>query len=323
MLVPRRLVAILPAALALACVIGLVAAPAATARPASTTTKPASTTTRSASATVNQPAASLAGVHAAAAELANGSTGKRLWARQQYGRRPIASITKIMTALVVLRAGRLGRRIRITRADVEYVQANGASNAGLHAGDVLTARQLLYAMLLPSGADAALALATSYGPGWQAFVRRMNAEARRLQLRRTHFTNFDGLMATDVSTPRNLLLLGEAVMRQPVFRDVVKRRFYSLHAARRHHRYLWRNSNLLLGRYPGVIGIKTGWTPVAGECLLFEATHGKRVLIGVVLDSAPTNSGVTFTDAARMLNWGFGLHRPVTLPRMPARVPPG
>ena len=317
MLVPRRLVTILPAALALACVIGLAAAPAATAGPASTTTKSASTT-------VNQPAAaSLAGVHAVAAELANGSTGKRLWARQQYGRRPIASITKIMTALVVLRTGRLGRRIRITRADVEYVQANGASNAGLHAGDVLTARQLLYAMLLPSGADAALALATSYGPGWRAFVRKMNAEARRLQLRRTHFTNFDGLMATDVSTPRNLLLLGEAVMRQPVFRDVVKRRFYSLPAARRHHRYLWRNSNLLLGRYPGVIGIKTGWTPVAGECLLFEATHGKRVLIGVVLDSAPTNSGVTFTDAARMLNWGFGLHRPVTLPRMPARVPPG
>jgi D-alanyl-D-alanine carboxypeptidase (penicillin-binding protein 5/6) len=264
-----------------------------------------------------------ADIRAAAAELANGRTGRQRWGRRQYASRPIASITKVMTALVVLRAGHLGRRIAITQADVDYVLNNGTSSAGLRAGDVLTARQLLYAMLLPSGADAALALADSYGPGWHAFVRKMNAEARRLRLPGTHFTNFDGLLASDVSTPRNLLLLGEAVMRRQTFRDVVRRRWYHLPAARRHHSYTWRNSNLLLGRYPGVIGIKTGWTPDAGECLLFEATHGQRVLIGVVLDSAPTNSGVTFVDAARMLNWGFGLHEPVALPRLPEGVPPG
>jgi D-alanyl-D-alanine carboxypeptidase (penicillin-binding protein 5/6) len=94
-----------------------------------------------------------------------------------------------------------------------------------------------------------------------------------------------------------------------------------LAAARRHGRYLWLNTNLLLGQYPGAIGIKTGWTPDAGECLLFEATHGKRTLIGVVLDSAPTKTGAIFTDAARLLNWGFGLHHAVTVLRPPAGFP--
>jgi D-alanyl-D-alanine carboxypeptidase (penicillin-binding protein 5/6) len=94
-----------------------------------------------------------------------------------------------------------------------------------------------------------------------------------------------------------------------------------LHAAPRHHRYVWQNTNLLLGSYPGAIGIKTGWTPSAGECLLFEASHSKRVLIGVVLDSAPTKTGAVFTDAARLLNWGFRLHNAVRLPALPAGGP--
>ncbi len=69
-----------------------------------------------------------------------------------------------------------------------------------------------------------------------------------------------------------------------------------------------------------MIGIKTGWTPAAGECLLFEATRGKRTLIGVVLDSAATKTGVTFTDAVKMLNWGFGLRLAVTILPPPAGI---
>jgi serine-type D-Ala-D-Ala carboxypeptidase (penicillin-binding protein 5/6) len=251
-------------------------------------------------------------IAARAAELANGTTGKQLWGRRQYSPRPIASITKVMTALVVVQARNLGKRIRITAADVEYAREHDETNAGLHPGDVLTARQLLYAMLLPSGADAAIALANSFGPGWRAFVKKMNAAARKLKLVGTHFTNFDGLLSSDVSTPRNLLLLGEAAMRQSAISDVVKRRQFVLRAAPHHHRYVWQNTNLLLGHYPGAIGIKTGWTTKAGECLLFEAVHNKRVLIGVVLDSAPTKTGAVFRDATRMLNWGFGLHQAVT-----------
>jgi len=151
-------------------------------------------------------------IAAYAAELADGTTGKQLWGRRQYSPRPIASITKVMTALVVVQARRLGRRIKITAAAVEYAREHGATSAGLRPGDVLTARQLLYAMLLPSGADAAFALASSFGPGRQAFVRKMNTTARRLNLVGTHFATFVGLSLHDHSTPRNLLLLGEAAM---------------------------------------------------------------------------------------------------------------
>jgi serine-type D-Ala-D-Ala carboxypeptidase (penicillin-binding protein 5/6) len=268
-------------------------------------------------------------VAAVAGELINLTSHKELWGREQKAERPIASITKVMTALVVIRAGDLRRRIRITQGDVEYADSHNASNAGLHAGDVLTARALLYAMLLPSGADAAIALADSYGPGITAFVGRMNEVARKLGLTATHFTNFDGLLSTDVSTPGNLLKMGRAAMSQPAFRDVVKRKWYTLRAWPHRHHYFWRNTNLLLKRYPGVIGIKTGWTPSAGECLLFEATHTekhgkkltKKTLIGVVLDSSATNSGFTFVDAARLLNWGFGLHVHIPPPTPPPATP--
>jgi len=270
-------------------------------------------------ATVRHPPRSIA---ARAAELANGTTGRQLWGRRQYSQRPIASITKVMTALVVVEARHLGKRIRITAADVEYAREHDETSAGLHPGDVLTARQLLYAMLLPSGADAAMALANSFGPGWRAFVRKMNATARRLHLVHTRFTGFDGLLSSNVSTPRNLLLLGEAAMRHPAISDVVKRRQFVLHAGPHHHRYVWQNTNLLLGHYPGAIGIKTGWTPKAGECLLFEAVHNTHVLIGVVLDSAPTKTGAVFRDATRLLNWGFGLHQAV-IPLRPAAGPAG
>lgn len=208
------------------------------------------------------PAPASARVAASAGELISLSAHKELWGRAQKTERPIASITKVMTALVVVRAGDLRRRIRITTGDVEYAASHNASNAGLHAGDVLTARALLYAMLLPSGADAAIALADSYGPGITAFVGKMNTLARKLGMTATHFTNFDGLLSTDISTPGNLLKMGRAAMSEPAFRDVVKRQWYTLAAWPHRHHYFWRNTNLLLKRYPGVIGIKTGWTQI-------------------------------------------------------------
>ena len=245
------------------------------------------------------------GIAAAAGELVNVTTGRELWGRQQNVVRPIASITKVMTALVVIKAGDLDRRIVITQADEDYLGCC-IQGAGLIPGDLLTARQLLYAMLLPSGADAARALAISYGPGVRAFVRKMNRAARDLHLTRTHFTSFDGVLSTNVSTPGNLMLLGEAAMRHATFRAVVARKSYVLGAGDRHHYYHWWNRNKLLWDYRGATGIKTGWIPASGECLLFEAVRGTRVLIGVVLDSAPTDtSNQTFTDATRLLDWGF------------------
>ncbi len=120
---------------------------------------PALAATASAAAGAPAPAVSVSG-----GALADAATGALLWSRGLDVRRPMASITKVMTALVVLRAGHLNQKITVTAAAAAYARRHQASNAGLVAGDVLTARELLEALLLPSGADAAYLLAGAYGP---------------------------------------------------------------------------------------------------------------------------------------------------------------
>jgi serine-type D-Ala-D-Ala carboxypeptidase (penicillin-binding protein 5/6) len=256
-------------------------------------------------------AAGPSGVQAKEAAIANAATGRVLWSRDLNTERPMASITKVMTALVVIRAGDLGRRITVPAAVIGYVRAWGASSAGLRPGDVLTASQLLYALILPSGADAAYTLAVAYGPGIGAFVAKMNATARALGLGRTHFSNFDGLPYptgySTYSTAYDLIRIGLAVMKSAVFRSIADRRSYRVRPGAGHHAYLWQTTNPLLGVYRGAIGIKTGWTPDAGHCLLFEATRDGRTFIGVNLDSPGVGPVVSGADATRMLNWAFSL----------------
>jgi serine-type D-Ala-D-Ala carboxypeptidase (penicillin-binding protein 5/6) len=252
-----------------------------------------------------------AGVQARAAAIAVASTGQVLWSRDLNTELPIASITKVMTALVVIRAGDLGRKITVPSAVVGYVEDHDASSAGLQPGDTLTASQLLEGLLLPSGADAAYTLAEAYGPGLSAFIAKMNATAKALGLTRTHFSNFDGLPYptgySTYSTPANLLKLGRVAMTLAVFRSVVDRRWYRIAAGSGHHAYFWQNLNPLLGVYPGAIGIKTGFTPDAGHCLLFEVTRRGLSLIGVNLDSPGVATTVNGSDATQMLNWAFSL----------------
>lgn len=270
-------------------------------------------TAPAASAAPSAAASSPAGVGARSAAVENAANGKLLWSRGLNTERPMASITKVMTAYVVIRTGHLGRTITIPSAVVAYVREHDASNAGLRPGDKLTARQLLAGLLLPSGADAAYALAKAYGPGISKFITKMNATARLLGMSRTHFSNFDGLPYptpySNYSTAANLLTLGRAAMRSAVFRSIVNRRGYRLAAGSGHHAYLWRNLNPLLGHYPGAIGIKPGYTRAAGQCLLFEATRNGRSVIGVTLDSPGGITTVNAADATRILNWTFSLPR--------------
>jgi D-alanyl-D-alanine carboxypeptidase (penicillin-binding protein 5/6) len=273
--------------------------------------------TVSAALTASAPAAGAAsaagpsGVAAKAAAVENAATGSLLWSRNLNTERPMASITKVMTALVVIRAGNLNQEITIPRAVTGYVKEWDASNAGLRPGDKLTAGQLLYGMLLPSGADAAYALAEAYGPGLSAFIAKMNAIARLLGMTRTHFSNFDGLPYptpyANYSTAANLLTMGRAAMQYPLFRSVVAQRTYRVAAGPGHHGYLWKNLNPLLGKYPGAIGIKPGYTGAAGQCLLFEATRNGYSVIGVTLDSPGSINAPNVTDPARILNWAFSL----------------
>ncbi|MGH3276934.1 MAG: D-alanyl-D-alanine carboxypeptidase family protein [Streptosporangiaceae bacterium] len=250
------------------------------------------------------------GVAVLAGELADAGNGAQLWGQDATVRRPMGSITKVMTALVVLRAGDLSRKITVTQAAVSYVRHNGESRAGLIVGDVLTTRQLLDAMLLPSGGDAAYLLASAYGPGLSAFIARMNALAAALGMASTHFASFDGMPVpteySTYSTPANLIRLGEQAMARPVFRQVVDQSRYVLPAGPGHHRYVWVQTDKLIGSYPGAIGIKTGYTGAAGNCLLFEARRGNLTLIGVVLHAGlATDRNSAIADARQVLDWGF------------------
>ncbi|HEX5303884.1 MAG TPA: serine hydrolase [Streptosporangiaceae bacterium] len=250
-------------------------------------------------------------VKARGAVLADAATGQVLWSRDLNAERPMASVTKVMTALLVLQAGHLGQQIRIPKAAFVYAWKNGGESAALHPGDTLTAQQLLPALLLPSGADAAYTLADVYGPGLNAFVAKMNATAAQMGMTHTHFTSPDGLPypteTATYSTPSDLLTLGLTAMKYPVFRSIVDLRFYNLPKGRGHHHYWWDNTDGLIGSYQGAMGIKTGYTDVAKHCLLFEASRNGRTLIGAVLGSPTTGVNAGVHDAEKMLNWGFGL----------------
>ena len=253
------------------------------------------------------------GVKAKGAVLADAATGQVLWGRGLDAVRPMASVTKVMTALMVVDSGDLTREIRVPQAAFNYAWKYGGETASLHPGDELTVQELLEALLLPSGADAAYTLANAYGPGLNAFIARMNATAARMGMTHTHFTSPDGLPypteTSTYSTPSDLLKLGLAAMRSAVIRSIVDQRFYNLPKGPGHHQYWWDNTNDLIGSYNGAVGLKTGYTDDAGHCLLFEAIRNGRALIGVVLDSPPTGAAAGAQDAARMLNWGFSLRQ--------------
>jgi D-alanyl-D-alanine carboxypeptidase (penicillin-binding protein 5/6) len=253
------------------------------------------------------------GVRSRWAELANAATGADLWSRSSVIERPMGSVTKVMTAYVVLTTPglNLNRVITVPSGIVAYDEG-GASTAGLRPGERYTTLQLLYALLLPSGCDAAYALADAYGPGLAGFIAKMNATARGLGLAKTHFSDFSGLPDpgpyTTYSTAHDLVALGRAAMRNRTFAAIAATREYRVSGGSAHRSHTWPNLNPLLGSIPGAIGIKTGYTSAAGQCLLFEVKRGSITLIGVVLDSSGVNSpslAAAASDATDMLSWGF------------------
>ncbi|WP_040805865.1 D-alanyl-D-alanine carboxypeptidase family protein [Nocardia concava] len=249
------------------------------------------------------------GVRAPGAALADGVTGTMLWSREANTPVPIASIAKVMTALVVIAAGDLDRPVTVPAESIAYCVRNDGSTAGLAAGEVLSTHDLLYALLLPSGCDAAYTLAEAYGPGQDGFLARMNDTARQMGLGATYFADPSGLPIPEdgstYSTPADLVTLGLRAMMLPVFREVAGSRSYHLPAGPANRDHVWQTTNLLLKNYPGAIGIKTGSTDAAGACLLFESVRAGIPLIGVVLHSGPGSGAAAKDDAERMLNWAY------------------
>lgn len=249
-------------------------------------------------------------VHAQGAYLLDGNADKVLWSREANTRRPMASITKVMTALVVLETPKvdLSKRVTVKQAYRDHVAEHGASTADLKKGDRLTVRQLLHGLMLPSGCDAAYALADTFGTGrttrarTASFVDRMNKKADTLGMTRTRFDSFDGVSTggRNVSTPRDLARLGRRALGNRTFGTVVKSPS-TRQKAGNGRVYTWYNTNKLLGSYSGALGVKTGSGTAAGPCLLFAAERDGRTVVGVAL-----NSSKRFTDARRMLDWAHG-----------------
>jgi len=217
-----------------------------------------------------------------AALLADLDRREVLFARRALRPYPIASLTKIASALVAVRLFAPARRLRVRAAALRY---SGSGMGVLRAGMRVRAETLLAGMLVVSGNDAALALAHAAG-GNRRFVAAMNALARSLRLRCTHFRDPHGLSAGDRSCAADLAVLARAAIAEPRIRRIVARRAAAYPFPIRGGR-LWLVSHnpLLRSGYPGTIGLKTGYTEAAGRCFVAVVRRRGRTYAAVVLGS--------------------------------------
>ncbi len=257
-------------------------------------------------------------VTSAAYAIADAETGELLWGKNHAEVRDPASVTKIMTAHLVL---------KLAMSDPEVLEEvvvfstaadeTPGSTAGVRAGETAPVRELLYGMMLPSGNDASVAFAEHFGArldptpdqgggSYEGFIRAMNAEAKRLGMRETGYQNTSGLTADGhVTTARDLTRLTYAALKSPLLRKVVATRRHgatlgSLSGYQRH--VVWTNTNRLL-EIDGFSGVKTGTTRPAGACLVSTGERDGRALIVVVLGAPSSDS--RYIDSRNLYRWAW------------------
>jgi len=231
-------------------------------------------------------------------------TGQVLWRRDPTRVLPIASLTKMMTAVLIARHVPPNAKVRITKAALSY---KGSGVGLFRRGRRIPVRTMLYGLLLPSGNDAAIALAQRAGHGsLERFVTMMNREARAMGLACTHFTSPDGFVDRgNHSCAPDLAALARAVLREPRIARIVRRRQAVLPFPVKGGKiYLYNHNPLLQQGYRGVTGVKTGYTDAAGRCLVATVRRG-RVRLGVVLLHSPDPGA----QARKLLDRGFRLDR--------------
>ena len=240
-------------------------------------------------------------VLARSAILVDRDTGRVLWVKLAHARRPIASTTKIMTGTLVLERLPLNRVVKVPPAATRTPLVR----EGLRRNERVPAWKLLDGLLIFSGNDDAYALAAAAAGTRLQFVKLMNEKARALGLRDTHFTSVSGVIDKgNYSSAWDLAALTRYALRDARFRRVVATRIARLKWSRPTFGKVYVNKNQLLRSYRGADGVKTGWTTLAGHCLVASAHRGNRRLIAVLLHSADP-----YRDARRLLNFGFALRR--------------
>ena len=231
--------------------------------------------------------------------LFNLDTGAVLWQRNPLARLRIASLDKMMTALLTVQAEPPNARVRVTR---QAVDAAGSKVGVLPLGRHVRVESMLYGLLLPSGNDAAVALAQRVSGSVSAFVARMNAKAAQLGLRCTRYSSPSGYLDQgNFSCAADLAVLAHEDLAQPRLARVARSRSAVLAFPIKGGRlFLYNNNPLLIYRYPGLTGLKTGYTEASGRCLVATAQR-RGVRLGVVLLHSPDPA----TQAHKLLDLGF------------------
>jgi hypothetical protein len=234
-------------------------------------------------------------VSAKAVFVLDGANGKTLFEKDAHLALPPASLTKMVTAILAVEQGDLDAWVK---TDVDSRQMTGSSLMGLLPGDCFQLRDLLYGLMLPSGNDAALAIARHIAGSDAAFVAQMNAFLTRLGLTASHFVNPHGLDASGhVASASDLALIAKYGMSLPVFAKVVGTPQWTAKGSRTIN---LPNVNGFLSSYAGADGVKTGFTDGAGRTLVASATkNGRRVFVVLLNDEA------RYEDAAKLLDWAF------------------
>lgn len=238
-------------------------------------------------------------ITAKAAVVIDGETGRVLYDLRARDRMPPASTTKIMTAILALEAGDLQR---VVTSDIDASTMTDSSVMGLRPGVTITVQDLLFGLMLPSGNDAAIALARNTDGTEAAFVARMNRKAQELGLKDTQFMNPHGLdQPGHYSSAYDLSMLARYGMDNPDFRLLVSTQDYRLGPPLDYELY---NGNSMLQSYPGADGVKIGWTEEAGWTLVTTAQRDGRRLYVTVLNSENRDA-----DASALLDWAFANYR--------------
>jgi serine-type D-Ala-D-Ala carboxypeptidase (penicillin-binding protein 5/6) len=206
--------------------------------------------------------------------------GQSIWARQPDRRLPPASLTKLMTALLVLEQYQPDETVTVTPAAARET----GIRLGLKPGERFRMQDLLAAALIDSANDACHALADHFEKSESTFVVRMNRRAKELGMRNTHFSNACGHDKADhYSSTRDLSLLAHALLKYPSLTEITSKPNLQIATQDGQRQYKFASKNALIGRYDGALGIKTGYTPKAGKCLVAYAKRGDNAVLLVML----------------------------------------
>lgn len=217
---------------------------------------------------------------------------------------PLASLTKIMTAITVLENYHLDQLVTID--SVNHI----GQTMELKAGEQITVENLLYGLLVQSGNDAAYALANFHLEGELGFIKDMNQKAQKLHLKDTQFQNPAGLDSYGhYTTVHDLAILAAYAMENQTFKKIVSTQTITVFDINHTITHELKTTNKLLGTTPGLIGVKTGWTDLAGECLVTYTKRGNKEIITVILGSLDR-----FTESTQLIDWTFTNHQWLRVP---------